>query len=501
MRLMLERAMGRASSTLSPGHRHFASQAKELIAEIELLEQEVNNREQQVLSLYRTIFDQCVTSKPSSGQQSSSTSTVPSPSHQHHPKQLSSSSNKKQHHPRIISTAFCSSKMFPLRSLHSLVSSNGSSERRGGPSRACSTQTEQKTLKEHLRRQCPSKLSEEMVKCMAGVYCWLCTSGAGADQNNNPLIKKDRSPLLSRSSTNVVLPRRSGGENNVDYWSCKSTVEVCWISTDQRRYSSASYAIDHYRVLVEQLEAVTVTQMETNAQIAFWINVYNSLVMHAYLAYGIPNSSLKRLALFHKLRNGVLVCIVQAAYNVGGHIVSASTIEQSIFCFRSPRVGKWLETVLSTALRKKSSEERRLISSSLALPSPPHSLACFALCTGAFSDPVLRVYSSSNVKEELEVAKREFLQSNILVKKSKKVFLPKLLERYAKEEGIGSSDLLKWVVKNVDKKLRDSIEKCFVDHKLCKKKKKVSQVIEWLPYSSRFRYVFSKDLTEKPWWV
>ncbi|CAN1333638.1 hypothetical protein LINPERPRIM_LOCUS36105 [Linum perenne] len=290
MRLMLERAMGRASSTLSPGHRHFASQqAKELIAEIELLEQEVNNREQQVLSLYRTIFDQCVTSKPSSGQQSSSTSTVPSPSHQHHPKQLSSSSNKKQHHPR----------------------------------------TEQKTLKEHLRRQCPSKLSEEMVKCMAGVYCWLCTSGAGADQNNNPLIKKDRSPLLSRSSTNVVLPRRSGGENNVDYWSCKSTVEVCWISTDQRRYSSASYAIDHYRVLVEQLEAVTVTQMETNAQIAFWINVYNSLVMHAYLAYGIPNSSLKRLALFHK-----------AAYNVGGHIVSASTIEQSIFCFRSPRVGK-----------------------------------------------------------------------------------------------------------------------------------------------------------------
>lgn len=26
MRLLLERAMGRASSTLSPGHRHFAAQ-------------------------------------------------------------------------------------------------------------------------------------------------------------------------------------------------------------------------------------------------------------------------------------------------------------------------------------------------------------------------------------------------------------------------------------------------------------------------------------------
>ncbi|XWS49725.1 hypothetical protein CRYUN_Cryun12cG0027700 [Craigia yunnanensis] len=46
MRIMLERAMGRASSTLSPGHRHFAAQTKELIADIELLEEEVTNREQ-----------------------------------------------------------------------------------------------------------------------------------------------------------------------------------------------------------------------------------------------------------------------------------------------------------------------------------------------------------------------------------------------------------------------------------------------------------------------
>ncbi|CAN0842331.1 hypothetical protein LINGRAHAP2_LOCUS3574 [Linum grandiflorum] len=322
MRLMLERAMGRASSTLSPGHRHFTSQTKELIDEIELLEQEVTNREQHVLSLYRTIFDQCVPSKPVSEQ--SSSSNVASPSHHNHqPKPLSL--NKKQQHPRIISTAFCSSKMFPLRSLQSLATDSGGrrgSSRGGGPTslnKSCSTQIEhksctttsepmpstmaaQKTLKDHLhRRRCPSKLSEEMVKCMAAVYCWLCSTSTSSAAREKKL---GRSPLLSRSSTNVVLPRRGtgGGGENSDYWSCKSTVEVCWISNDQSRCSSASYAIDHYRVLVEQLEAVTVTQMETNAQIAFWINVYNSLVMHAYLAYGIPHSSLRRLALFHKCR-------------------------------------------------------------------------------------------------------------------------------------------------------------------------------------------------------
>ncbi|OMO52472.1 hypothetical protein COLO4_37159 [Corchorus olitorius] len=349
MRLMLERAMGRASSTLSPGHRHFAAQTKELIAEIELLEEEVANREQHAHEKVQGI-----------------------------------------------------EKTSVLR-----------------------------TLKDHLY-QCPSKLSEEMVRCMAAVYCWL----RSATSINS---EKNRSPLLSRSSTNVVLPRRGLGDDQ-DF-SCTSNVEISWISTDKSQFSRASYAISNYRL--------------------------------AYLAYGIPHNSLRRLALFHK-----------AAYNIGGHIISANAIEQSIFCFRTPRVGRWLETILSTALRKKSGEEKQFISSKFGLPySQP--LACFALCTGAFSDPVLRVYTASNVKEELEVAKREFLQANVVVKKSKKVFLPRVLERFAKEAPISSDDLLNWVTENVDKKLHNSIQKC-IDGK---SKKKSSQVIDWLPYSSRFRWM------------
>ncbi|XP_052490321.1 uncharacterized protein LOC105792060 isoform X2 [Gossypium raimondii] len=486
MRIMLERAMGRASSTLSPGHRHFAAQTKELITEIELLEEEVANREQHVLSLYRSIFDHCV-SRPPSGQSSGKAS----------PARTKHTSRK---HPSIISSAFCSSKKFPLRPLQALVSTNDSGKRTSrsidasqfcGKSdilfdMSCSYPIKEKvqgmeknsvlrTLKEQLY-QCPSKLSEEMVKCMAAVYCRL----RSATSLNS---EKNRSPLLSRSSTDVVLPRRSSGEDQD--LSCTSNIEISWISTDKSQFSRASIAISNYRALVEQLEKVTVSQMEYSAQIAFWINVYNALIMHAYLAYGIPHSSLRRLALFHK-----------AAYSIGGHIISANAIEQSIFCFCTPRIGRWLETILSTALRKKSGEERLFISSKLGLPYP-QPLACFALCTGAFSDPVLKVYTASNVKEELEVAKREFLQANVVVKKSKKVFLPRVLERFAKEASISSDDILNWVAENVDKKLHNSIQKC-IDGK---SKKKSSQVIDWLPYNSSFRYILSKDLTEKPWWV
>lgn len=489
MRNMLERAMGRASSTLSPGHRHFSVQTKELISEIELLEEEVANREQHVLSLYRSIFEHCVSRPPSE-----QNSLVASPAHM---------KNGSRKHPSIISSAFCSSKNFPFRHLRALVAIDDSGKRTSKTSRtslscgksdidfaktrpnlskiekvhervpALEKTSMLQTLKDHLH-QCPSKLAEEMVRCMSLVYCWLCSAASVK-------IEKNQSPLLSRP--NVLQPPH-GTEDTQD-WSGKSMVEISWISTDKKKFSHASYAINNYRMLVEQLERVNVTQMELNAQIAFWINVYNALIMHAYLAYGIPNSSLRRLALFHK-----------AAYNIGGLVISANAIEHSIFGLQTPRIGRWLETFLSTAMRKKFGEDRQLRNSKLGLPvSEP--LVCFALCTGAFSDPALKVYTASNVRDELEEAKKEFIKANVVIKKSRKVFLPKMLERFSREASFGSDDLLKWVTENVDKKLQDSIRKC-IDHK---SSRKVSQIVEWLPYNSRFRYVFPKDLAEKPWWL
>lgn len=285
MRMVLEKAMGRASSTLSPGHRHFAAQTKELLAEIELLEEEVANREQHVLSLYRSIFEQCISR--SSSEQSS---VMTSPAH---------AKTETRKHPSIISSAFCSSK-FPLRTFQALASINDSGKRDllqyktrhaslfSGKAnihfeKSCTENAKvqeqshtmrrtsvMRTLKDHLN-QCPSKLAEEMVRCMAAVYCWL-RSTASAD------LEENRSPLLSRSSTSVVLPRRGSGDERD--WPGKCALEISSISTDKNNFSHASYAINNYRLLVEQLERVNVNQMESDVQTAFWINIYNSLIMH-----------------------------------------------------------------------------------------------------------------------------------------------------------------------------------------------------------------------------
>lgn len=53
-------------------------------------------------------------------------------------------------------------------------------------------------------------------------------------------------------------------------------------------------------------------------------------------------------------------------------------------------------------------------------------------------------------------------------------------------------------MENADKKLHDMVIKC-IDSKV--NRKKASQIIEWLPYCSRFQYMFARDLVEKPWWV
>ncbi|XP_062201533.1 uncharacterized protein LOC133904075 isoform X3 [Phragmites australis] len=343
IRVMLDQAIGRASSTLSPGHRHFPAQTKELIAEIELLEEEIANREQHVLTLYRSIFDQCM-SGPSSGQSSG----ISSPAH------TKGINSRTRRQPSIIPSAFCSSNKLPLQPFHIMASVSESGRTKNMlkakiKHESFSSETLNihpisfppdprklpysgsgslaRTLKDHLY-QCPSKISEEMVRCMASIYYLLRT-----EVPEKP--EKARSPFLSRSSTNVILPRRVNGEEN-SLSNNKCAVEVSSISLDKNHMPEVSYAITHYRLLVEQLERVDLSMSENSIKLAFWTNVYNSLIMHAYLAYGIPNSSLKRMALFHK-----------AAYNIGGHAVTANSIEQALLCFRSPRIGRVLVRVHS----------------------------------------------------------------------------------------------------------------------------------------------------------
>jgi hypothetical protein len=172
--------------------------------------------------------------------------------------------------------------------------------------------------------------------------------------------------------------------------------------------------------------------------------------------------------------------------------VTADSIENSFLGFRTPRIGRWFENILSTTMRKRYKDEKHILESKLCLHNS-EPLVFFALCTGASSDPMMRMYTAKNVASELEKAKREFLQAYIVVKNQRKVLLPRILERYAKEASLSNQDLLQFASENVETELGEAIKRCVE----LNKRKKTSQIIEWLPYNTRFMYIFSKDLIEK----
>ncbi|KAF7015949.1 hypothetical protein CFC21_029665 [Triticum aestivum] len=165
----------------------------------------------------------------------------------------------------------------------------------------------------------PNNLSEEMVRCMAGVYCKLA---------DPPLVhhRASSSPTSSLSSTtSVVSPQYLG-----DMWSpnCRreatldsrlinpfhveglkefsgpynTMVEVPSISRDRPRLREVEDLLQTYRLILHRLETVDLRRMANEEKLAFWINIHNALLMHAYLKHGIPQNHLKKTSLLVKVR-------------------------------------------------------------------------------------------------------------------------------------------------------------------------------------------------------
>ncbi|KAH8948674.1 hypothetical protein BDL97_11G105500 [Sphagnum fallax] len=560
LRMGLEQALGEASDPCTPQDvsAGLAPQAQDLITEIVSLQKEVSHLEQHVLSLYRKVFDQRLSThqygtdlRSSEAQEPSivisqssyhvsrfraeqlrQTKLPPSSPQHRHPgsvamqgfKRLHSSTGagqvKTQHRSLLNDSFYCvdkepesdgepqgstaspqvlQSQMSPAIQVKILKPSSSSS-----PVKVDTKQTPKKTSEDVVEpsSKTPNQLAEELVRCMAAIYCKLA---------NPPLPKfSSLSPSSSSSSTTThesshefsnlhgswspgsqtdntssemdgcIMPdpysvKDVGGEDVGPY--C-SMVEVPWICVDKDRLTYATQALHNFRLMVEQLEKVDPRQMTHEQKLAFWINIYNALMMHAYLAYGIPQNRLKRLNLLQK-----------AAYKVGAYSINAQTIEHSILGCPSNRTAPWLQAFLKPGTMFKVGDERQAYA--LQTPEPA---VCFALCCGGHSDPAVRVYTAKNVWLELEVAKREFLQASVRIHGSSKVLLPKILEWYLRALVINSStSLLEWVCQNVPGKLEAQIQHCL---KL-NPHKNPAHCLRWVPYSFGFRYIFVPDLAHR----
>ncbi|KAJ6409695.1 hypothetical protein OIU84_009236 [Salix udensis] len=332
----------------------------------------------------------------------------------------------------------------------------------------------------------PNWLSEEMIRRISAIYCELA---------DPPLINPEyaSSPISVSSSPNE-FPSQGHG----DIWSPQygnfssfnssldnpfhigaskefsgpycSMAKVQCICRDSQKLRDIQHKLQDFRSLVSRLEGVNPRKMKHEEKLAFWINVHNALVMHAYLAYGIPQNNMKRMSL-----------ILKAAYNVGGHTINVDMIQSSILGCRLFRPGQWLWQLFSSKTKFKVGDGRKAYS--IDHPEPR---LYFALCAGSYSDPAVRVYTPKRVFEDLEAAKEEYIQSTIIVQKEKKLHIPKIVDSFAKDLELCPAGVVEMIEHLLPNGLRKRIQQC--------RYRKYGKNIEWIPHNFAFRYLLSKEL-------
>ncbi|KAJ4898122.1 hypothetical protein Rs2_24916 [Raphanus sativus] len=354
----------------------------------------------------------------------------------------------------------------------------------------------------------PNLLSEEMVRCMKNIFMSLAdptaTSKASSNESQlSPVSVSPRGHLSSSSSwwpstersmisswvqspqidiqknTDVLAtgqvfdPYRVRGKLSwAEIGNYSLASEVSWMSVGKKQLEYASGALRKFRTLVEQLARVNPIHLSCNEKLAFWINLYNALIMHAYLAYGVPKSDLKLFSLMQK-----------AAYTVGGHSYTAAAMEYVILKMKPPTHRPQIALLLAIHKLKVSEEQRK---ASIDTHEP---LLAFALSCGMYSSPAVRIYTAKGVKEELLEAQREFIQASVGLSSKGKLLVPKMVHCYAKSL-VEDSNLGVWIAKYLPPHQAAFVEQCISQRR---QSLLASRNCGILPFDSRFRYLFLPD--------
>lgn len=350
----------------------------------------------------------------------------------------------------------------------------------------------------------PNQLSEEIVRCMKDIFISLADCSSFPSRFSSPdsfcsstspqghitfwplseltsISSWRQSPQSDIQCNNDVLttggifdPYKVRGKLSwIDIGNYSLSKEVSWMSVEKNQLEYASDSLKVFRSLIEQLAEVNPFHLSYSEKLAFWINLYNALIMHAYLAYGVPKSDMKLFALMQK-----------AAYTVGGHSFSAACIEYVVLKMKPPVHRP--QTALLLALQKlKVSEEQKR--SSIDTYEP---LVTFALSCGTYSSPAVRVYTAGNVKEELQVAQRDFIRASVGMSNKKKLLVPKMLHSFARGF-VDDSDIPIWISRFLPQQQVGFLEHCTSQRRYSLLGSRSCGII---PYDSRFRYLFLPDV-------
>ncbi|KAL0907603.1 hypothetical protein M5K25_022022 [Dendrobium thyrsiflorum] len=305
----------------------------------------------------------------------------------------------------------------------------------------------------------PNKLSEEILKCLICIFLRLMRTSRPMELEKLNNITRSSNSISKTKSSRMVQDSFVR-----DIGPYKNLVRFASGSLELKGIFNCLPLLNKLRNLMSNLHEVNLKSLAHQQKLAFWINIHNICLMHGFLEHGLPSNPEKILGLRNK-----------AVLNIGGNMLNALTIEN--FILKQPSNTKdafWKSD-------KDVKEEAIRIMYGLELAEPN---VQFALCFGNRSSPAVKIYTSDGVSAELEKSKLEYLQASIVVTTSRRIMIPKLLFSNMSED---LESLLEWICNQLP--TSGTLRKSITDFIRGQSNGKISDIVDILPWDFEFQYL------------
>ncbi|KAL6638591.1 hypothetical protein ACP70R_023702 [Stipagrostis hirtigluma subsp. patula] len=332
----------------------------------------------------------------------------------------------------------------------------------------------------------PNKLSERIVKCLVCIFIRLLRSSRVAELEKSGNLARSGNLQGSFSfridtglnvAAGVAKDKDRGQQDHYgifavqdaivrDIGPYKNLVRFTSSSFDPRGFSS-SPLLTKLRGMLEALQQVDLRFLSHQQKLAFWLNIYNTCIMHGILQHGLPSNSEKLLALKNK-----------ATINVSGQKFNALVIEN--FILRQPSSVK--EEFWKCDVDVEEQQVRELYGLKSSEPN-----ILFALCCGIRSSPALRIYKADRVVMDLEKAKLDYLQASLVVTTTRRLMIPSLIHSNMHDFAKDMESLIRWICDQLPTSW--SLRKSMVDCLRGQIHLKMEEVVDVIPFDYEFQYL------------
>lgn len=253
------------------------------------------------------------------------------------------------------------------------------------------------------------------------------------EDGNHPYRFMEHDPVVSANCYNFT-----GGTNDMKpkppaeiaarLRSLTQAIYEAYTSDDGKhvdyRNIGASEEFIRYLKVIEELHRIDLHDLTREEKLAFFINLYNMMAIHAIVLWGYPDGPLERRRFFGEFK-----------YVIGGYSYSLSAIQNGVL--RSNKRPPY-NLIKPFGLKDKRIE--------VAL-SDPEPLVHFALVCGSRSSPAIRCYSPGSIDEELRLAGRIFFDDGgfLIDVENKLASVSKIMNWYSVDFGKNETEVVKFI--------------------------------------------------------